>query len=902
MNNLVSIFMETKLKNKAHSWLVDKFDGVCMFSSGLDSGYMNADVMIIMNRSLARHVYKVSEVSGCLLCIRLLFKNKLLVSILGLYAGASLTTQFSQADEINSLIARAVNESFFVILGGDFNEDGFHKCASFKNNSRSVAKTIDYVFVSSNLVNTIIQCNVFVVSDHFDMNYRAVSVSLSLGGLLDNNFKSFTLVNITMFSDKFAASIRFSDLDAIWCVVCKWFREFDEVFTKNFSKFHKLELLVFRIVKALCGEDAGYFSSVVQNLVDSGADSDHICSALFGARKSYHASKFTESLRTKKVNIKSAIDKRMESFKVNKSHIIRSVLEHSFHKVVLDYLMVNNDLILEPNLVKSKVNVIMEGWTRKHYVANDILIDWHCQYQPLKYVFDEAFSGVMCLIGFDKFFGVVSELPDGKAAGLSGISNKLWKHCDKSVLDMLLVILNLCLSGELGVLINTCPIALIKMACKILSKILFNRISSACSAFDVFHGNNFSVLNGMTTQSPIFTIGSVIEDALEKDRELWLMCSKFIHFFGNIHNNRTNWVMTDFGLMNSYHVHNGLDQGEESVYRYRLNSHFISKNCRAESWVGHSFFFATGAFVDDTIWVGSSLSATQHILNVATGMIHILFDCKLSLGGSLASSFWFHSRVLMSVVLDKSLFCKFLCSLWHYGVAFVNQLRDHNGGVFSWHIFKRWKRLDPHGPVPKWFDLSVAFLEAPYYSLLVLANAGPLDICGSTNFVSICNRLSQIGTNSLSVYTNSSLKNLGMVGCKTEAAAFFENINLGLGVGVYGLLSSTLTELQAIVLALECVPAAHSVHLFLDSQTALDACSKNLKVKWHKIKGHSGIPENNCTNNIANAVSFSGWYLPSCVSEHFLLVDGGVVFGNSRHFVYDVFHAVCHVHWESLTL
>ncbi|KAG9288899.1 hypothetical protein G9A89_019521 [Geosiphon pyriformis] len=64
MDNLVSIFMESKLKGKVCPWLADKFD--------------------------AKHVCKISEMPGRLLSIKLLFKNKLSMSILGLYAGASL--------------------------------------------------------------------------------------------------------------------------------------------------------------------------------------------------------------------------------------------------------------------------------------------------------------------------------------------------------------------------------------------------------------------------------------------------------------------------------------------------------------------------------------------------------------------------------------------------------------------------------------------------------------------------------------------------------------------------------------------------------------------------------------------------------------------------------------------
>ncbi|KAG9294921.1 hypothetical protein G9A89_003261 [Geosiphon pyriformis] len=67
-----------------------------------------------------------------LISFKLLFKNKLFVSILGLYAGASLAAWFSQAGDINSMIAKAINKSSFVILSDNFNENGSHKCASFK--------------------------------------------------------------------------------------------------------------------------------------------------------------------------------------------------------------------------------------------------------------------------------------------------------------------------------------------------------------------------------------------------------------------------------------------------------------------------------------------------------------------------------------------------------------------------------------------------------------------------------------------------------------------------------------------------------------------------------------------------------------------------------------------------
>ncbi|KAG9291876.1 hypothetical protein G9A89_012161 [Geosiphon pyriformis] len=103
-----------------------------------------------------------------------------------------------KAGDINSLIAKVVNESSFVVLGGDFNENGIYKSASFKkcfdlglvnvlarSNSYGVVKTIDYMFVSSSLINAVVNHGVTGVEDFFNTDHKAVSVSVGLSGLLD---------------------------------------------------------------------------------------------------------------------------------------------------------------------------------------------------------------------------------------------------------------------------------------------------------------------------------------------------------------------------------------------------------------------------------------------------------------------------------------------------------------------------------------------------------------------------------------------------------------------------------------------------------------------------------------------------------------------------------------------
>ncbi|KAG9301231.1 hypothetical protein G9A89_012614 [Geosiphon pyriformis] len=394
-NNLVSIFIELKLREKVCSWIVNKFDGVWVFTSGLESGHLGAGVVVIMNSSLVRHVYRVSEVPGWLLSIKLLFKNKLSVSVLELYASASHAVCFFQTDEINSFIAKAVNKSSFIILDSNFNENDLHKSTSFK---RYLDLGLVNFLVRS--VITIIHHNIFGVDEHFNTDHQAVFVSIDLGGLLDmylnslrkqNNFKGVTSANAVMFSSDFATSAVFLNLDTMWDAVhkimClsasgtfkkKWFKGYDEAFTKESSRFYKLELLVSKLIKA------SYLISSV---------------------------KFA-SLHIEKSHVKTTVNRRIESFKSDKEHIIRSVLEQSFYKVVLDHLIVKDELLLE-------------------------------------YVFNDAFLGIMCLVIFDKLLVVVFNLPEGKAAGLSGILNELWKHCDKLVLNMLLMLLNSCLIHNL---------------------------------------------------------------------------------------------------------------------------------------------------------------------------------------------------------------------------------------------------------------------------------------------------------------------------------------------------------------------------------------------------------------------------------------------------------------------
>ncbi|KAG9292227.1 hypothetical protein G9A89_023947 [Geosiphon pyriformis] len=367
--------------------------------------------------------------------------------------------------------------------------------------------------------------------------------------------------------------------------------------------------------------------------------------------------------------------------------------------------------------------------------------------------------------------------------------------------------------------------------------------------------------------------------------------------------------MTDFGLTNDYQVFDGLNQEEVfspllwhifydpllcevkcqgSVCDYRLNSHFVSKSSHTESQAGLFFFFTVGVFVDDTIWIGSSQAATQHILDIASEFfrvndisinndktVAILINCRVSVPSLFISGLPIsvarrgESYQYLGIFLSTEGFLKLSLAKAHLDVHFFINLVLKKAVSDKQFLYL----------VSAVLHFIIGYKMQFSYIPVVSVGAGFLNFYESNNFVFAHNRLSQVNIDNLSVYTDSFLRNLGTVDCRTGAAVFFEDIDLGVGVGVQGLVSSTLAELQAIALALECVFAAHFVNLFLNSQAILDA-----------FKGHSGVSGNNRADSITNAAFLSGWYLPSCMDGHFLLADGGVVF--------DVYYVVCHVHWE----
>ncbi|KAG9287731.1 hypothetical protein G9A89_004134 [Geosiphon pyriformis] len=261
----------------------------------------------------------------------------------------------------------------------------------------------------------------------------------------------------------------------------------------------------------------------------------------------------------------------------------------------------------------------------------------------------------------------------------------------------------------------------------------------------------------------------------------------------------------------------------------------------------------------------------------------------------------------MSLVLGNPLYFNVVCFLKIAGVAYGDQLLDKKGSV---------RRLGSRGPMPLWFLKVSTYLNSCLHaSSSVSLSSVCASVLDSMSFADICEKIHGLWANEIDVV------------CGT--ATYFSSLNKGLGVKVHNVLSSTLAELQAVVLALKCVPTSVSVALHTDSQAAIDACvaklgflqpdccnscwierchmvdlikSKDLTVHWIKVKGHAGIAGNVMADAFAEQAVHSRVSFPVRINCRYVVANGRSVSGNARYFVCDIFCSICKFQWEFGTL
>ncbi|KAG9290825.1 hypothetical protein G9A89_010974 [Geosiphon pyriformis] len=355
VGNMISVVTETKLRGKVYLWIINKFDGF---------GYLDSSVAIIMNVSLVQYMCKVFEVPDQLISVKLLFRDKLLVTVLGLYARATLKKRLAYLHVINLIMAKTLNGSTFVVLSRNFNENDFGHSTSFKkfldlgllDSLQNVQKCIDFILVSNSLHSFFFNQYVYYPVEFFNFDYLVVS-KYKVSNISEEVWKKFGELTLAtaLTTTALSGGVLYRRSCSSKNLVQEWW-----IIDLNFDQAVEFKRLL----------DIDYDKVLVEQ-------------SLVYFRKFYKSHKFSDSKTTKNSRIRAAIAKHMEAFANN--------------KITLDYLVNNRDLVLEPDLVKDKQR----------------------QFAPLNYVNNSVFSGVIELIDSNEFLLVIKDLPDSKAAELS---------------------------------------------------------------------------------------------------------------------------------------------------------------------------------------------------------------------------------------------------------------------------------------------------------------------------------------------------------------------------------------------------------------------------------------------------------------------------------------------------
>jgi len=188
---------------------------------------------------------------------------------------------------------------------------------------------------------------------------------------------------------------------------------------------------------------------------------------------------------------------------------------------------------------------------------------------------------------------------------------------------------------------------------------------------NILNNNNWAALPGGRTHDPIHILNNVMEDARENKKELWAffqdiskaydsisvtvleICMErlkipyqFISIIKNLLKDRSNRVITFYGLTDEYKVNDGIDQGDaispllwrifydplleavrKSKLGYLMSTEIFNNNCEIQTNLEQRIY--TTAYMDDTVWIASNKKELQHILNLTSEFCQIV-DIKVN--------------------------------------------------------------------------------------------------------------------------------------------------------------------------------------------------------------------------------------------------------------------------------
>ncbi|CAJ0825551.1 9435_t:CDS:2, partial [Entrophospora sp. SA101] len=298
--------------------------------------------------------------------------------------------------------------------------------------------------------------------------------------------------------------------------------------------------------------------------------------------------------------IKEYVRKRCEDFKDNPSHMINSLIDCHKRKIIINRVLINNnnnqELLVNPVQIKEATIHHFQTCAGGINMRKEIPQQWQQQYSPKSNINPDIYNTLMDLPSLNEWYNIIKNLPNDKAAGPSGITNKMIKYLDWN--------------SDLS---NTCPITLLETICKAMVRIINDRLMKIMVEHKILK-----------------------EDAKEQKKEIWLLFqdlskaydrvnifmlekafkrlhlpSNFITLILNLFSNHKNRVFTAAGTTNLFDM---LIEERKLGYNIRHN---YKQNLYSDQFIQIEQHLSVLAFMDDTSWITESKQNLELILSIA---------------------------------------------------------------------------------------------------------------------------------------------------------------------------------------------------------------------------------------------------------------------------------------------
>jgi ribonuclease HI/endonuclease/exonuclease/phosphatase family metal-dependent hydrolase len=385
--------------------------------------------------------------------------------------------------------------------------------------------------------------------------------------------------------------------------------------------------------------------------------------------------------------IKKAIAQRCLNLKESPKKMISSLTDQYKQTIKIDRIIVKGEdgaehITTDPSEVKTQVNkYYSQAFKKRSSRFQQMGKEWKEQYKPRDYIDPAWFENLSKQPSEIELDCVLKELPNSKAPGPSGITYEMIKNLGRRGKDILNKLFHICIlksnipegwkkssiypipkkEGWEVRLHNTRPIVLMETIRKCFTKIITNRLSTACKDHQVLRGPNYAGLPGESTQEPIQLLNSICEEAREEKKELWILLqdtakafdtvnlemlekalqrikipTNITHLIIALFKDRQFRTITEFGLTDVITAGDGIDQGETiSPLLWRIFYDPLLCKIQENNILGYKLECtwtpnvntsnkriietrnAAIAYMDDTTWIARSKKNMQLILDDA---------------------------------------------------------------------------------------------------------------------------------------------------------------------------------------------------------------------------------------------------------------------------------------------